>query len=307
MADLFDPEIISTLKGLEVRSQRLVASHMMGMHKSSLRGISTEFAQHRQYVVGDDTRHVDWKVYAKTDEVFIKEYEAETNMAVYFMIDMSPSMFYKSEGTPMSKFEYAATIVATLCYMMQQQKDLFGLCLFDANIQKFMKPKGSNLHYRNMISVLEDELNKEIDPSDDRKTDIGNTIKKLGPQVKSKGIVVVISDFVDDIEKLGLGLGQISFLGQDSILFHIEDPVERDFPFAGQTIFRGLEGEGKLLCDPRDLRSIYLEKKAEHLDKLQDICVKFGYDFRRIQTDTRLDVVLSEFMSTRMSQRRRRR
>ncbi len=307
MADIFDPEIISGIKGLEVRSQRLAESHMMGMHKSRLRGISTEFAQHRQYVVGDDTRHVDWKVYAKTDEVFVKEYEAETNLAVYFLIDMSPSMFYKSEETPMSKFEYAATVVATICYMMQQQKDLFSVCLFDSEIRKFMKPKGSNLHYRNMVSILEDELHKDRSSSKDGKTDIGNTIKKLAPQIKSKGIVIMISDFVDDVDKLGLGLGQVSFLGQDGILFYIEDPVERDFPFLGQTIFRGLEGEGKLLCDPRDLRNLYLEKKAEHIDKIQNSCMKFGYDFRRIHTDERLDVALSEFMSNRMAHRRRRR
>ena len=127
MPDFFDPKIISRVKGLELRSFRLVQSLMMGIHKSRLRGISTEFAQHRQYVVGDDTKHLDWKVYAKTDRFFVKEYEAETNMPIYFFIDTSASMFFKSEEASMSKFEYAATIAATLAYLLMAHHLLPGV------------------------------------------------------------------------------------------------------------------------------------------------------------------------------------
>ena len=307
MPDYFDPEVISRIKGLELRSKRLVESYMVGIHKSCLLGISTEFAQHRAYVFGDDTRHIDLKVYAKTDEFFIKEYEAETNMAVYFLIDVSPSMFYKSEEAHLSKFEYAATIAATLSYMLMQQKDLFSLALFDDHIQSFLKPKGSGLHFRNITDILNKTTEERSYTQDKGNTDIGSAIQKLAPQIKKKGVVVIISDFVDDIEKLGLGLGNVSSLGQDAILFHIEDPVERDFPFTGQTIFRGLEQEGKLLCDPRDLRNVYLREKEKHHHQLMDFCMKFAFVIMNFTTSTRIDTVLSDFLYSRMSQRRRRR
>ena len=307
MPDIFNPEVISRIKGLELRSKRLVESYMVGIHKSRLLGISTEFAQHRQYVFGDDTRHIDWKVYAKTDEFFIKEYEAETNMAVYFLIDVSPSMFFKSEEAHLSKYEYAATIAATLSYMLMLQKDLFSLTLFDDKIQSFLKPKGSGLHFRNITDVLS-KTEQEREPSEDKgTTDIGNAIQKLAPQIKKKGVVVIISDFIDDIEKLGFSLGQVSSLGQDGILLHIEDPIERDFPFTGQTILRGLEQEGKLLCDPRDLRNIYLRERAKHHQQIMEFCMKFAYSVINFSTNTQMDTILTDFLYARMSQRRRRR
>ena len=307
MPDIFNPEVISRIKGLELRSKRLVESYMVGIHKSRLLGISTEFAQHRQYVFGDDTRHIDWKVYAKTDEFFIKEYEAETNMAVYFLIDVSPSMFFKSEEAHLSKYEYAATMAATLSYMLMLQKDLFSLTLFDDKIQSFLKPKGSGLHFRNITDVLS-KTEQEREPSEDKgTTDIGNAIQKLAPQIKKKGVVVIISDFIDDIEKLGFSLGQVSSLGQDGILLHIEDPIERDFPFTGQTILRGLEQEGKLLCDPRDLRNIYLRERAKHHQQIMEFCMKFAYSVINFSTNTQMDTILTDFLYARMSQRRRRR
>ncbi len=309
MADYFDPKIVSRVRGFEIRSMRLVESYMVGMHKSAFRGISTEFAQHRQYVIGDDTRHIDWKVFAKTDEVFVKEYEAETNMAVVFLLDVSPSMFYKSEDTAMSKYEYAATVAATLSYMLMSQKDTFGMTLFSDKIEYHMPTKGSGLHFRNIIDVLNkvqnESLESEGEKKEDKGTDIGNVVRKIAPQIKSKGVVVILSDFINDLETLGVGLGQIHSLGQDCMLFHLEDPVERDFPFYGQTILKGLENEGKLLCDPRDLRNIYLREKAKHMDSIQDLCMKFGFDIRSFTTEDHIDSLLTEFLSTRMAQRRR--
>jgi len=247
MPDIFDPHVISRVKNLELRSFRLVQSLMAGMHKSRLRGISTEFAQHRAYVVGDDTRFLDWKAYAKTDRFFVKQFEAETNMPVFFFLDTSASMFFKSDEAAMSKYEYGATIAATMAYLLTQQKDNFGLTLFDEKVRSFLNAKGSGAHFRNIVDILGKT-------AAGGKTDIGRAMLAVAPQMKNKGIVVVISDFADESELLTKGLGQMSYLGYDALMFHIEDPVERDFPFTGQTIFRGLEGEGRLLCDPEDLR-----------------------------------------------------
>jgi len=298
MPDYFDPEVIGRVKGLALRSLRLVESFMVGMHKSRLRGISTEFAQHRPYVQGDDTRHLDWKVYAKTDRYYVKEYEAETSMFVRFLLDTSKSMFFKSEEAALSKFEYAATIVATLAYMLMQQKDAFGLMLFDEKVRAVLPLKSSGAHFRNMVETME-----RAEPGG--KTDISNVLMRAAPHMKRRGLVVVVSDMVDETGEFGRGLGQMSFLGQDVILFHVEDPVEREFPFAGQTIFLGLEEEGKLLCEPRDLRNAYLNERQRHLDFIRDLCLRFGYEMEDMPTDARLDVALSGFVSLRQERRRR--
>jgi uncharacterized protein (DUF58 family) len=298
-SSIFDPKIVGRVKGLEMRSFRLAESFMVGMHRSRLRGISTEFAQHRQYVIGDDTKHLDWKVFAKTDRFYIKEFEAETSLPVLLLVDVSPSMFFKSEDAAMSKFEYAATVAATLAYLLMQQKDTFGLALFAEKVRTFLPPRGSGSHFRNMVDLLQ-----SAQPGG--KTDVGAALLTAGPRVKGKGIAVVISDFVEDQGTLTKGLGQMSYLGHDVVLFHVEDPVERDFPFLGQTIFRGLEEDGRLLCDPEDLRDAYLNERERHLDAIHDICVRFRYDLLDMPTDAPIDEVLSAFLAERLARRRAR-
>jgi len=295
--DYFDPNIIGRVKNLELRSLRLVESLLVGMHKSRLRGISTEFAQHRAYVSGDDTRHLDWKVFAKTDRFYVKQYEVETNMPVYFLIDSSPSMFFKSPQAAMSKFEYAATVVVSMAYMLMEQKDTFGLAVFDEKIRTMLPAKSSGSHFRQIADIL-----SKAKPGG--KTNVGNAMTNLGPQLKLSGMVIIVSDFVDNAEKLGMGLGQMSFSGQDVVLFHVEDPVERDFNFRGQTIFLGMEGEGKLLCDPRDLRNAYLAKRRKHLEAIRGTALRFGYSVEDMHTDSRLDAVLSGILSLRLARRK---
>ncbi|MDP6357048.1 MAG: DUF58 domain-containing protein [Planctomycetota bacterium] len=293
MPDYFDPNIIGRIKNLTVRSQRLVESYMAGMHKSRLRGISTEFAQHRQYVQGDDTRHLDWKAYAKTDRFYIKEYEAETSMKVHFLLDASESMFFKSENAAMSKFDYAATVIASLAYLLMQQKDMFGLVIFDDKVRSMLPAKGSGLHFRNMADVM-----SKVEGN--TQTDLSRALMNIAPQLKQRGLVVVVSDFVADTDELGLSLGQLSFGGHDVIMFHVEDPNERNFPFTGQTIFNGLENEGKLLCEPRDLRNVYLAERADHLERIREAGLRFGFPLDHMPTDRPMDEILSAFLSMRL-------
>ncbi|HLX63647.1 MAG TPA: DUF58 domain-containing protein [Planctomycetota bacterium] len=299
MANIFDPHVIGRVKGLELRSMRLVESFLVGMHKSRLRGISTDFAQHRQYVTGDDTRHLDWKVFAKTDRFYVKEYEVETNMPVFFLLDASPSMFFKSDDAAMSKFEYAATIVATLAHLLMQQKDAFGLAIFDEKMRSLLPARSSGAHYRHVLNALESAAPGGT-------TNLGNALLTLGPQLKQAGLVLIVSDCVDDTDRLGLGFGQMSFAGQDVVLFHIEDPAERDFPFSGQTILLGLEGEGKLLCDPRDLRITYLAERARHINAIRSAALRFGYSMEEMPTDARLDAMLAGMLSLRLDRRKQR-
>jgi len=297
MPDYFDPHVIGRVKNLELRSLRLVESFMTGQHKSRLLGISTEFAQHRQYVPGDDVKHLDWKVFAKTDRFYVKQYEAETSMQTTFLLDTSNSMFFKSEQAAMSKFDYAATALAALSYLMLQQKDTFGLMLFDREVHSVVRPRGSGSHFRNIVRTLE-----EAKPGP--QTSLHDAMYTMTSRLKTRGLVCIISDFVDDIDNLGLALGQLSFSGQDAVLFHIEDPVERDFPFSGQTIFLGMENEGKLLCEPRDLRNAYLAERQEHLEGIREACLRFGYDLEAMETDRRLDAALAGFLTLRLARRR---
>lgn len=292
----FDPKVIGRIKSLEVRSLRLVESFMAGAHKSRLLGISTEFAQHRPYVPGDDVKHLDWKVFAKTDRYHIKQYEAETNMQVTFLVDTSNSMFFRSERAALSKFDYAATAVSALAYLLLQEKDLFGLMLFDAGVHTVLRPRGAGGHFRNVVAALE-----QARPGP--QTAICLAMNAMVARLSRRGLVVIVSDFVDDVTNLALGLGQLSFAGQDVILLHVEDPDERDFPFAGQTIFRGLEQEGQLLCEPRDLRGAYLEQRGLHLEEIHQACLRFGYDLEKLQTDKRLDAVLSGFLTLRLARK----
>jgi uncharacterized protein (DUF58 family) len=296
MSDYFDPHIIGRIKGLSLRSQNLVESLMVGIHKSRLRGISTEFAQHRQYSEGDDTRRLDWKVFARTDRLYLKEFEAETSMPVRFLLDTSRSMFFKSGRAAMSKFDYAATVVATLAHLLMQQKDTFGLALFSQKVLTMLPAKGSRSHYRNVVDALSAA-------SAHGETDLCNAVANLAPQCKQRGLVVIVSDLVCETEQLALALSQMSFLGQDVILFHVEDPEERDFPFAGPTVFLGPEQEGKLLCDPRDFRNVYLAERRRHLDAIHSDCLRFGFDLEEMPTDGRLDAVLAGFLSLRQARR----
>ena len=299
MPDYFDPHVIGRIKGFELRSLRLVESFMAGIHKSRLLGISTDFAQHRQYVAGDDTKHLDWKVFAKTDRFYVKQYEAETNMDLFFVLDTSNSMHFRSDAAAMSKYDYAATVAASLSFLLMQQKDTFGLVLFDEEVRSTMAAKGSHAHFRNMTSVLEAA-------APGGQTDIGQALFALGPHLKGRGVVIVLSDFLADPEALKMGLSQLSFRNHDVALFHVQDPMERDFPFAGQTIFIGPEQEGRLLCEPRDLRNASLRAQRRHVDGLKATALRFGFDIEAMDTDARLDETLSRFLAARLARRKRR-
>jgi uncharacterized protein (DUF58 family) len=245
MNDFFDPQVIGRVKGLELRSLRLVESLLVGMHK-----------------------------------------------------DASPSMFFKSDDAAMTKFEYAATVLASLAYLLMQQKDTFGLAVFDEKIRTHMPARSSGTHYRQILDLLGKVT------STGGKTDVGTAILNLAPQLKMRGLVIIVSDFVDNPERLGLGLGQLSFAEQDVLLLHVEDPCERDFQFSGQTIFLGSEGEGKLLCDPRDLRNSYLRARGNHLSTVRSFCMRFGFSLEDMTTDSRLDEMLTSLLSLRLARRK---
>ncbi len=291
MSKYFDPEIISSLKGFDLKARKVMEGFLIGNHKSPFRGMSTEFRQHREYVQGDDLRHLDWKVFAKTDKYFIKEFESETNLACQVVIDVSESMTYKGEGA-MSKFEYAATVGASLAYMLLQQRDSVGFTFFDDKVRTHIPPQSTHSQYHHAIDIMD-----KITPGS--KTMTGGALMSVGANLKRRSMLILLSDFLDDITPVTLGLNRLSFDGHEVLALHLSDPLEISFPFSGASVIEGMEGMGNLKCDPSDYREIYLEAREAHLHELRQACRRIQFDLSEVVTSTPFNETLSEILLER--------
>jgi len=289
---IFDPHVIARIEQLELRARRLVEGFLIGIHRSPYHGISTDFAEHRHYVQGDDTRHLDWKIYARSDRFYVKKYEQDTNLEATFLVDCSRSMFFASDDAPTTKYEYAATLVASLAYLLHRQRDAVGLTLFDDRIRQALPPRASLAHYRHLVETLETAT-----PGED--TALGGALRKLGLQLARRGLVIVVSDFLDEINPLAEALSLHDCEGNEVILFRVEDPAERTFPFGGPSVLLGLEREAKITCDPRDLRQDYLAQRARHVAELHEACRKHSFLLEEAPTDSPAEDVLQGFLNLR--------
>ena len=244
-----DPQTLASLDGLDLQARLLVEGYVAGMHPSPYHGFSVEFAEHREYVPGDDIRHVDWKVWSKTDKLYLKQYEEETNLLLYLLLDTSESMAYAS-GNHVSKLQYARFVVAALAYMVIQQQDSVGLALFDDAIRRYLRPASQPQHLKELINVL------DVTPARD-KSNVGAVLHDLAERFKKRGVVAIFSDFFDDPARVMAGLKHFRHRRHEVIVFHILDPAEIDFPFRETTLFKGLEGLPDVLTEPHALRRAY--------------------------------------------------
>lgn len=287
----FDPAVISKLKGLTVRARRVVEGVMLGMHKSPFRGISSEFAQHRNYVPGDDLRHLDWKVFARSDRFYIKQFQQETSLTCHFVLDCSESMSYAG-GVPLSKFDYAATLAASFAHLVISQQDSVGLTLFADKVRTTLPAKSTFGHLSNLIATME---NVTVAGS----TQVGGSLGPVAGQLKRRSLVVILSDFLDDTQPFAYGMNRLRFDGHDVIVLHLVDPWEKEFPFVGPSILEGHEKSGRLVCDPRDLREIYLEERHDHVEEIKSLCRGMHYDYQEIITREPLDEALATLFHAR--------
>jgi uncharacterized protein (DUF58 family) len=297
---LLDPKTIAKISQLDLRAKQVVEGFLTGMHKSPLFGQSVEFVQHREYVPGDDLRHVDWTVWSKTDRYYVKQYEAETNLRAYVVVDASESMLYGADrhrraGT-MHKYEYAATAAACLTYLTVKQQDSIGLITFDADVRQVLPPRSSQVHLDAVVKALHVSKPRE-------KTDPLKILRRVAEAMPARGLVVVFSDLLCDREPLFKGLEMLRHRRHDVVVFHVLDDDELLFPFAGMTRFEGLEELPNLLCDPRALRDGYLEALEEYLTEVRRGCTKMGIDYTLVRTSDYMDAVLSRFLFQRMSTR----
>ncbi|MBL8733767.1 MAG: DUF58 domain-containing protein [Planctomycetes bacterium] len=294
-----DPHVLDKVARLELRARLVVEGFVTGMHKSPYRGFSVEFAQHREYVPGDDLRHLDWKIFAKADRFVVKQYEEETNLRAHLFLDQSESMNYAHDGG-MSKFDYAATGCASLAYLIQQQADAVGLTLFDDKIVKQVPPSNTRANLGNLFQALEQAKARQ------QKTKIGAILHDLSAQFRQRGLVLIFSDLFDAPEEVLKGLREIQSRGHDVVVFHVLDKDEVEFPFERMTLFQGLEQMPELLCDPKSLRDAYLAEIEGFAEAMRKGCLGQRIDYVRVVNHMPLDVVLTSYLSARAARAKRR-
>jgi uncharacterized protein (DUF58 family) len=289
------PEAIRRIGRLEVRARHVVEGFMNGMHRSPYFGRSTEFLQHRQYTPGDDLRHVDWKVWAKQDRLYVKQFEEDASMRATLLVDVSKSMQYGSG--PLNKYEYAATAAVSLAYLLLRQHDAVGCIAFDEDIRARTPVRSTQVHLASIVQTLDANRPRE-------KTDPGGVLRTLAEENYRRGLVIVVSDLLGDVGSTLRGLRLLRQRGHDVLVLHIMDDDELDFPFDGPTRFEGLELPQYLNCNPRSLREGYLEAVERFVSSLRHGCARDAVDYELVRTSAPLDAALAAFLSRRMAARK---
>ena len=289
-----DPKVLARLRGLQLRARMIVEGYVSGLHRSPYQGFSIEFAEHREYAPGDDLRYVDWKVFGRTDRVYVKQYEEETNQICYLLLDTSESMRYQSADAPMSKLEYAQCAAAALAYLILHQQDSAGLVTFDREVRALVRPSSNPSHLKQLLHVMQESVAE-------RKTETGPIFHDLAERFKKRGIVVILSDLFDDVDSMMAGLKHFRHKRHDVILFHVLDPAELDFRFQRITLFRGLEQLPEVLVDPRALRIAYLRELDAYVRRLKKGCRMHRIDYVQMRTDQSMELALSSYLSSRMT------
>lgn len=291
-----DPRTLARISALDLRARLIVEGLMTGMHRSPYQGISVEFAQHRPYTAGDDIRHVDWKVLAKTDRVYLKQYQEETNLQLVCVVDASQSMTYgsvkDSDGNLWTKYDHATAIAASMAYMAIGQQDAVGLAVFDRELRRFLKPSNSPGMWKQIVAELSKATRED-------KTGLGRVLEQLAEKLTHRSLIIILSDFFDDPLAIQRGLRHIRHRRHEVIAMQVLDPNEINFPFEDPTLFEGMEQTGELLTDPHALRASYLQLLSDATETLKKDCRSMRIDFTRMNSGDLLDVALSGFLATR--------
>jgi uncharacterized protein (DUF58 family) len=287
----FDPKVLAGISNLYLRARWVVEGMMSGVHRSRSKGFSVEFEEHREYSPGDEIRRIDWKALGKTDRYFIKEYEDETNLRAYLLVDTSGSMDYASDG--ITKFDYGCTLAASLAYLILRQQDAAGVVTFSDHVEAFIPPKAKRDYLLQILHALENR-----GPAGE--TNVGKILEEIAGQIKRRGLVVLVSDLLDEPEQILKGLRLFRFKGNDVIVFHLLDPAELSLPFDGNILFEDLEELNlKVVADPRAIRKTYQEVVEEFTNRMRQECHDNVIDYQLISTSTPLDQALASYLSWR--------
>lgn len=289
--NFLDAEAISRAENLGLNARDLVEGYMAGEHKSPYHGFAIEFAQHREYTHGDDTRHLDWKVLGRTDRYYIKQYEQETNYVAHILLDGSESMKYGSGK--ITKLDYGKMIAACLSYLILHQRDAVALGLFDTNLREYVPRSDNKATLHKIMSRL-----ASFQPAEP--TSLGPVLHDMARQIRRKGIVILISDFFDDEQQVLEGLQHLRFGGHEVIVFHVMDPYELEFPFTGLVEFEGLERAPKLMTRPAEIRKSYLREMEAFQQRLKSACERNQCHYSLVNTAEPLHEVLTAYLAFRL-------
>ena len=297
----FDPRALARIGRLELRVRTVVEGIISGLHRSPYNGQSVEFVDHREYVPGDDPRHIDWKVLGRADRIVIKRYEEDTNLRGHLLLDASESMRFGhgvAARERLSKYDYAATLAASMGYLLRRQHDAIGLSLFDSEIRDRI-PLSTHPSALHQVA----EAMERTEPT--RKTGLEPVLRELADDIPRRGLVVLFSALFAPIEEIEAGLQHFVVRRHDVVVFHTLDETELTFPFEGNTLFKGLEDYPEVLVEPRSLRDAYLEAMSNFLDQVRDVCARLGVDYRLIHNGEPVDVPIISIVSRRAQLGRR--
>ena len=290
------PEAIKRISRLDLRARHIVEGFLSGMHRSPYFGQSVEFRQHREYAAGDDLRHVDWKVWARQDRLYVKQFEEDTNLRCTLLVDVSNSMSYGNRS--LNKYEYGCTLAASLAYLVLKQQDAVGCVAFDSKIRAQVPIRSKRNHLHTVTQSL------SVNAPED-KTDTYRVLKSVAESYPRRGMMVLVSDLLADYEGTLRGLKLLRKRGHDVLVFHVMDDDELDFECSGPLRFEGLETLDALNCNPRSLRDGYLEALNTFLEQLRRDCAGNTIDYALIRTSQPLDAALAKYLSNRLGMHHR--
>lgn len=308
------PSVISKLGNIELKAKFVVEGFISGLHKSPYHGFSVEFAEHRQYMPGDDLKYLDWKVLGRTDRYYIKQFEEETNLKSYLIVDASKSMQFKSGNSELTKFsalkklfkkkeeqasasnitklEYASYIAASLAVLMHFQKDASGLVVYDEKIKTFIPPKATSQNLKQILTSL-----SAIQPSGE--TNTASSLNAVAEQIKRRGLVIIFSDLFDDQQAVINALKHFRYKRNEVIVFQILDPLEMSFAIDSPTIFKDLETNKEMLSQPISVINNYQDAVKEFIEKYRSACLANNIDYTLLSTETPFDTALMEYLNKR--------
>lgn len=292
MPQIPDPTVLSRIDRLEMEARQVVEGYLSGRHRSPRHGFAVEFAQHREYSPGDDIKHIDWKVYGRTERFHLKQYEQETNLVAWLLVDASESMGYGS-GTR-TKYDLACSTAAAMAYLILQQTDSVGLGTLAGGVRAFLRPSGQMIQLREACRAMMD--GPYAGPAM-----LGPVLNELAGRTGRRGIAFIFSDLLDDVSTILAGLQHLRYQKHEVIVFHTLDAAELDFPFRHTTLFRGLEGLPEILTDPPSIRASYLKALNDHLTAIENGCRAMEIDYVRLRTDGDLGHSLAAYLEKRQS------
>lgn len=302
---LLDPEALGKIHRLELLARGLVEGFVSGRHKSPYKGFSVEFAEHRQYVPGDDTRDLDWRVFGKSDRYYIKQYIEETNLRSVILLDASGSMRYtgtqaaKHDGRPLSKFEYGQFLAASMAHLMIHQQDAVGLVTFDTEVRRYIPSRARTSHLRVLLHEL-----AETHPG--QESALAPVFHDIAERAHRRGLVVIISDLFDDPEAVLNSLHHFRYRKHEVLLLHVMAEEELTFPFDRWSLFRDLEVDAnRVQLDPRTIRAEYLDRIRKFISRIEAGCGQMGIDYVPLSTRRPFDVALAHYLASRRARTKR--